>query len=150
MVQLDESLCEFESDKATLEFPAEAAGKLIHVAQEGDDIEIGAIVAKIDTDVAVANTSSSPASAPSAPATNNDPESEDNYAAGHPSPAAAKILAEKGINPADVKGTGRDGRITKADAEKAQKLAPKADKPCLLYTSPSPRDQRGSRMPSSA
>ncbi|MEO1714635.1 MAG: biotin/lipoyl-containing protein, partial [Bacteroidota bacterium] len=51
-VELDEPICEFESDKATLEFPAEAAGKLIYVAAEGDDLEIGALVAKIDTSVA--------------------------------------------------------------------------------------------------
>ena len=50
-VDLDDPICEFESDKATLEFPAEAAGKLIHVAAEGDDLEIGALVARIDTSV---------------------------------------------------------------------------------------------------
>ncbi len=50
-VKLDEPICEFESDKATLEFPAEAEGKLIHVAKEGDDLEIGALVARIDTSV---------------------------------------------------------------------------------------------------
>ena len=48
-VKMDEAICEFESDKATLEFPAEAAGKLIYVAKEGDDLAIGALVAKIDT-----------------------------------------------------------------------------------------------------
>ena len=50
-VKLDEPICEFESDKATLEFPAEASGKLTWVAAEGDDLEIGALVAKIDTSV---------------------------------------------------------------------------------------------------
>jgi len=49
IVKLDEPICEFESDKATLEFPAEATGKLIYVAKEGDDLEIGALVARIDT-----------------------------------------------------------------------------------------------------
>ena len=48
-VKIDTPICEFESDKATLEFPAEASGKLIHVAAENDDLEIGALVAKIDT-----------------------------------------------------------------------------------------------------
>ena len=63
-VELDHPICEFESDKATLEFPAEASGKLIHVAAEGDDLDIGALVAKIDTSVAKENgsTSSTPAS----------------------------------------------------------------------------------------
>ena len=62
-VNLDEPICEFESDKATLEFPAEASGKLTWVAGEGDDLEIGALVAKIDTSVSaeVQNGSSTPA-----------------------------------------------------------------------------------------
>ena len=63
-VALDEPICEFESDKATLEFPAEAAGKLIYVAAEGDDLEIGALVAKIDTSVQAENGASAPAPAP--------------------------------------------------------------------------------------
>src|SRR5687768_10237920 len=54
-VKIDEPICEFESDKATLEFPAEAEGKLIHVAKEGDDLVIGALVARIDTSVKSAN-----------------------------------------------------------------------------------------------
>lgn len=134
-VALDEPICEFESDKATLEFPAEAAGKLIHVAKEDDDLEIGALVAKIDTSVAAEGGDSAPAApapeadkteekeeaAPAAPAA--EAKGEATYATGHPSPAASKILAEKNISPADVKGSGRDGRITKADAEQAQPAA---------------------------
>ncbi len=127
-VELDEPICEFESDKATLEFPAEAAGKLIHVAKEDDDLEIGALVAKIDTSVAKADGGEAPREekpatpetpAPEAPAPARPAEPASGYAAGHPSPAAAKILAENDINPADVKGTGKDGRITKEDALKA-------------------------------
>ena len=120
IVQLDEAICEFESDKATLEFPAEASGRLIYVAKEGDDLPIGGVVAKIDTDVAVASTTTaapSPAPVAQQPATTT-------HAAGHPSPAAGKILAEKGISPADVNGTGRDGRITQEDAQKAEKKSP--------------------------
>ncbi len=125
-VKLDEPICEFESDKATLEFPAEASGKLIHVAAEDDDLEIGALVAKIDTSVEApaggdAPTTPAPAATPAAPAA---AAATTNYATGHPSPAAAKILAEKGIDPASVKGTGKDGRITKADAASAQASAP--------------------------
>lgn len=122
-VNLDDPICEFESDKATLEFPAEAAGKLIYVAAEEDDLEIGALVAKIDTSVTGGAAASAPkAAAPAAetkaaPVAN--PESEDNYAAGHPSPAAAKILKEAGIDASAVKGSGKAGRITKADAEAA-------------------------------
>ena len=59
-VKIDEPICEFESDKATLEFPAEAEGKLIHVAKEGDDLAIGALVARIDTSVKSSNGKSTP------------------------------------------------------------------------------------------
>ncbi|MFK7978778.1 MAG: biotin/lipoyl-containing protein, partial [Saprospiraceae bacterium] len=61
-VKLDQAICEFESDKATLELPAEAAGKLIWVAEEGDDLEIGAVVAKVDTSVTAG--AETPAAAP--------------------------------------------------------------------------------------
>lgn len=122
-VKIDEAICEFESDKATLEFPAEASGRLIHVATEGDDLQIGTLVAKIDTSYQEASSeASSPQDTPvSTPAKTVESSSNHTYATGHPSPAAAKILAEKGISPGDVKGTGVDGRITKEDASKAQK-----------------------------
>ncbi len=131
-VKLDEPICEFESDKATLEFPAEAEGKLIHVAAEDDDLEIGALVAKIDTSVAApaedAGAGSEKASADTTPEskekTEETPAPAETYATGHPSPAAAKILREKDIDPTTVKGSGKDGRITKEDAEKAQPSAP--------------------------
>lgn len=124
-VNLDEPICEFESDKATLEFPAEAAGKLIYVAAEEDDLEIGALVAKIDTSVTsgggndAPKASAKPAADAKAETKAADSESEDSYAAGHPSPAAAKILRDAGIDASAVKGSGRDARITKADAESA-------------------------------
>lgn len=128
-VKLDEPICEFESDKATLEFPAEAAGKLIYVAEEGDDLEIGALVAKIDTSVQE-ETSETPADkSPAAEEKEEAPQKEEapapqqsqetTYASGHPSPAAAKILKENSIDPSKVSGSGRDGRITKEDAQKA-------------------------------
>lgn len=131
-IKIDEPICEFESDKATLEFPAEASGKLIFVAEEGDDLEIGALVAKIDTSVAA------PASAAKSEVKVETPKEEktnppantpkENYATGHPSPAAAKILREKGVDPSSVQGTGKDGRVTKEDAEKSsiKKAEPKA------------------------
>lgn len=135
-VKLDEPICEFESDKATLEFPAEAEGKLIHVAAEDDDLEIGALVAKIDTSVAAPAEDSGSGTEESGADTPTESESKkedtkeetpapaETYATGHPSPAAAKILREKGIDPASVTGTGKDGRITKEDADKAQPTAP--------------------------
>ena len=124
-VDLDEPICEFESDKATLEFPAEASGKLIHVASEGDDILIGGLVAKIDTSVqkeVSQEGEKTPEATAEEPAKEEVSESQEkeSYAKGHPSPAAAKILAEKGVDPESIQGSGRSGRITKADAEKAQ------------------------------
>jgi len=123
-VNVDEPICEFESDKATLEFPAEASGKLIHVAAEDDDLEIGALVAKIDTSVAAPVGDSKPESVAAEPQgapneTSEPSPTSASYATGHPSPAAAKILAEKGISPESVPGSGKGGRITKADAQAA-------------------------------
>lgn len=133
-VELDEPICEFESDKATLEFPAEAAGKLIYVAGEGDDLEIGALVAKIDTSVKEGASGDAPKE-PKAPAAEGaaKPEAaaqpakaggEQTYATGTPSPAAGKILREADVDPKTVNGTGRDGRITKEDAQQAAKNPP--------------------------
>ena len=128
-VELDEPICEFESDKATLEFPAEASGIIIHVAAEGDDLEIGALVAKIDTSAAkpasgtdAGTEASVKEEAKPEPAPTSDKEIK------HPSPAAAKILRENDMAAEEVKGTGKDGRITKDDAAKAaaNKPAPTA------------------------
>jgi 2-oxoglutarate dehydrogenase E2 component (dihydrolipoamide succinyltransferase) len=129
-VKLDEPICEFESDKATLELPAEVAGKLIWVAAEGQDLKIGAIIAKIDTDAAEA-TAPSAAAATAAPPTQAAtptaaPATNTNYATGFPSPAAHKILADAGADATTVSGTGKDGRITKEDALKAVAAAPTA------------------------
>lgn len=116
-VKIDEAICEFESDKATLEFPAEAAGKLIWVAQEGDDLKIGALVAKIDTEgvsdvplnVSGHKTEEKPAAV--APTSAISVSS----AAGHPSPAAAKLMNESDLTAGDISATGKDGRIRKED-----------------------------------
>jgi 2-oxoglutarate dehydrogenase E2 component (dihydrolipoamide succinyltransferase) len=123
IVAVDEPICEFESDKANLEMPSEVAGRITLVAKEGDDLLIGAIIATIDTEAAASTPAAAPTAAPkaevkaettvaAAPATAN-------YATGHPSPAAAKVMTEKNLSAADVNGTGRDGRITKDDAMQA-------------------------------
>lgn len=120
-VALDEPICEFESDKATLEFPAEVAGILKYVAAEGDDLEIGAVVATIDTSAekpAGGGEETAPVQEETKE-TSSEAPTQTNYATGHPSPAAKKILAEKNIPADQVQGTGKDGRITKEDAEKA-------------------------------
>ncbi|MEQ8705582.1 MAG: 2-oxoglutarate dehydrogenase complex dihydrolipoyllysine-residue succinyltransferase [Phaeodactylibacter sp.] len=152
-VELDQPICEFESDKATLEFPAEASGKLIHVAAEDDDLEIGALVAKIDTSVSkesgggdapkadapAKEEAPKPETATSAPAEAS--ENEDSYAAGHPSPAAAKILKENNIDPKAVKGTGKDGRITKEDAQKAVEAKKQAPAPSPAPAKETPKKE---------
>ena len=156
-VNIDEPICEFESDKATLEFPAEAAGKLIFVAAEGDDLEIGALVAKIDTSVAAPSGGGAPkAEAPKAVAVEQKEVVKEaattTYASGHPSPAASKILSEKGIDAAAVKGTGKDGRILKEDAQKAvqNKLssttAPAADKGGKIISTSGERTRTRKKM----
>lgn len=121
-VSLDEVLCELESDKATFELPAESAGVLEIVAESGSVVPIGGILARITVGGSVAVAAPAPVAAPaapSAPASSGDA----NYAAGHPSPAAAKILDEKGISAASVAGSGVGGRITKEDAVAAVKPA---------------------------
>ncbi len=142
-VNLDEAICEFESDKATLEFPAEKAGILIYVAKEGDDLPIGAVVAKIDTS---ASANAQKQEAPAAKETVVPPAAEEkkqNYATGTPSPAADKIIRENDLK--DVQGTGKDGRITKEDAQNAinnNAASPPANKPVAepkKETAPAPQ-----------
>ncbi len=125
-VELDEVIAEIESDKATFDLTAEAQGKLQIVAQEGDTLEIGALICKIEVMEGGAPASDSGSgSDESSEATSKADSGKETYATGHASPAAAKILDEKGISASDVKGTGKDGRITKEDAMSAQKSASK-------------------------
>jgi 2-oxoglutarate dehydrogenase E2 component (dihydrolipoamide succinyltransferase) len=123
-VAMDEVIAELESDKATFELPAESAGILNTVAKEGDTLEIGAVVATITGGGATQAESVKP-KAESAPAQSE--KSSVSYADKTPSPAAAKILAEKGIDAKNVNGTGVEGRITKDDAVKAEGQKPKAE-----------------------
>ncbi len=126
MVTLDEIIAEVDSDKATFELPAEATGILRQVAKEGDVLEIGGLICRIEVGGATASapTPSAAAAAPVAAVVSTT----ENYATGHASPAASKILAEKGIEAATLAGTGKDGRVTKEDAlaATAPVAAPKA------------------------
>ncbi|GAB4397208.1 MAG: 2-oxoglutarate dehydrogenase complex dihydrolipoyllysine-residue succinyltransferase [Microscillaceae bacterium] len=123
-VEMDEGLCEVETDKATQELPATASGILHIVAPEGSTLKIGDLICKIEKAASGAK-ATTPSPSPSPAATSTTPTStETSYATGTPSPAAAKILAEKGIDPTTLKGTGIEGRITKEDALKAEKPAP--------------------------
>lgn len=136
-VNIDEPICEFESDKATLEFPAEAAGKLVHIAKEGDDIEIGVIVATIDTSVQAPAESKTEGSS-EATIESTQEATETSNAAGHPSPAAAKVMRENDLSSSDVQGTGKGGRITKGDAVKA--AASSSDVAKTQPSSPAPSE----------
>jgi 2-oxoglutarate dehydrogenase E2 component (dihydrolipoamide succinyltransferase) len=124
-VEMDEIIAELESDKATFELTAEQAGVLNTVASEGDTLAIGAMVCNIDTDAKPATKSVEKSEAKTETKA-VESSAKDSYASGHPSPAAAKILAEKGVDAGSVNGTGKDGRITKEDAVAAN--APKAEK----------------------
>jgi len=142
-VEMDENIAELESDKATFELPAEKAGILRIIAQEGDTLEIGAVVCTIEEGDAPAAGGEKKEEAPAkeesaAPAkAEAADENPDTYAAGTASPAAAKILREKGIDASTIKGTGKDGRITKEDAEKAQAAPAKTEaKPAAPAATP--------------
>lgn len=145
-VEKDQTIAEVDSDKATLELPAEASGIITLKAEEGDVVEVGEVVCLIDTEAKKPEASSSSskgeeqnsseASSNSSKEAGQESSSKETeqkssspsdgsgeastYATGSPSPAARKILDEKNVSASDVKGTGRDGRITKEDAMNAQ------------------------------
>lgn len=117
-VEEGETLCEIESDKATVELPAPVSGTLTITTEAGTTLPIGAVIGSIAPGASQA-ASPKKAESASAPTASSAPVAsggDKNF----PSPAAGKILAEKGINPSDVQGSGKDGRITKADAMGAQ------------------------------
>jgi len=126
-VEKDQAIAEVDSDKATLELPAEESGIITLKAEEGDAVAVGQVVCLIDMSAAKpaggASTEAKPAQeAPKAEAPKAEPvqAAATTYATGSASPAAKKILDEKNINPATVTGTGKDGRITKDDAVNAK------------------------------
>ncbi|SDM74641.1 2-oxoglutarate dehydrogenase E2 component (dihydrolipoamide succinyltransferase) [Daejeonella rubra] len=120
-VEMDEVIAELESDKATFELTAEKAGTLKTIANEGDTLEIGAPVCSIEEGGKQAETKeSAPQAESKEPIAKSEEVKGSTYASGAPSPSAAKILAEKGVDAADVKGSGVGGRLTKEDALKAE------------------------------
>ncbi|MFT4790597.1 MAG: 2-oxoglutarate dehydrogenase E2 component (dihydrolipoamide succinyltransferase) [Arcticibacterium sp.] len=133
-VEKDQAIAEVDSDKATLELPAEASGVITLKAEEGDAVAVGAVVCLIDTaaEKPAASSAEPTSEVASAPAPKAEtpktkaPKTETpkvaaatSYATGTPSPAAKKILAEKGMSAAGISGTGKDGRVTTEDAVKA-------------------------------
>ena len=131
-VEMDEILCELESDKATFELPSEAVGTLRIVGKEGDTLAIGAVICKIEVGASTGTAAPSSAPAPAAAA-----ETEKGYTEKHTSPVAAKILAEKGIDPKDVNGSGSGGKIMKDDALKAGAKPAAAPAPAAKPAAPS-------------
>jgi 2-oxoglutarate dehydrogenase E2 component (dihydrolipoamide succinyltransferase) len=129
-VALDEVIAEVESDKATFELPAEATGILHIVAKEKETLPIGGLICRIEIKEGAPAAEASKKTEPATAASTGDKS----YAAGHPSPAAAKILSEKGIPANQVQSSGVGGRITKEDALKAQ---PAASKPAEAKAQPS-------------
>jgi 2-oxoglutarate dehydrogenase E2 component (dihydrolipoamide succinyltransferase) len=167
-VQMDEVIAELESDKATFELTATEAGTLKTVAKEGDVLPIGAVVCTIEAGGAPAKPAPAAADKTAAPtkeeaqeeeklavATEKEISKQSTYASGTPSPAAAKILAEKGVDPASVNGNGVGGRITKEDALNAQApAAAPASKPAAAPvavpapTNPGDRTEKREKMSS--
>ena len=130
-VEKDQAIAEVDSDKATLELPAEQAGIITLKAEEGEVVKVGQVVCLIDMSGAKPEGKAAPVA--EAPKAEEAPKVEApkpaaapaaTYATNSPSPAAKKILDEKGIDAAVVSGTGRDGRITKEDALNATPGAP--------------------------
>lgn len=136
-VEKDQTIAEVDSDKATLELPAEASGKITLKAEDGDTVAVGQVVCLIDTSAEKPEgfddkkEESAPAKEEKkeetpkpdpGPASSNKSSSDSDktsYASGHPSPAAKKMMDENGVQSNQVKGTGKDGRITKQDVVNA-------------------------------
>jgi 2-oxoglutarate dehydrogenase E2 component (dihydrolipoamide succinyltransferase) len=121
-VEKDQAIAEVDSDKATLELPAEEAGVITLKAEEGDVVEVGQVVCLIDTNAARPDGAAAPAEAAPNPAPVAEKAAPaapkaDTYATGSASPAAKKMMEETGAKVS--KGTGKDGRITKADVIEA-------------------------------
>jgi 2-oxoglutarate dehydrogenase E2 component (dihydrolipoamide succinyltransferase) len=157
-VKMDEVIAELESDKATFELTAEKAGTLKTIAKEGDTLPIGAVVCTIEEGAALPTPTKTAEptkveAADKAALADTEVAQQKNYASGTPSPAAAKILAEKGIDIKGVTGNGVNGRITKEDAlnagvisENPQSPEVAAPKPAAApAAAPAPKGERTER-----
>lgn len=131
-VELDQVIGVLDSDKSSFEIVAEASGIITLIAKEGDTLAIGDALCQI----AQTSQAAAPQKVTPQTATVQTPAANHRSAEGHPSPAASKILAEKGISASEVKGTGVGGRITKEDALNAQKTASTAPKTAPQPPSP--------------
>ena len=182
-VEIDQPIYELETDKITQEGLAEVSGVISFLAKEGDEVEIGATIANIDESAENPNSSESTskpqaqepvikgpavtaavppesivAPSPSLPSQDeSDPKVDDSIPAPLPlSPAVRKILAETDIDPTTISGTGKDGRITKADVLAAKSAAPSptvappstpVNPPQAVPVTPASLDSRSTRRP---
>lgn len=142
-VEKDQEIVELDSDKATLALPAEESGIVSIKVGDGESVEVGQVIGSIDTDAKKPDSGDKAKDSDdkkkeekdgssnkkdekeksekeASPKKEEESKEEKTYASGSPSPAARKIMDEKGVDAKNVKGTGRDGRITKEDAEKAE------------------------------
>lgn len=127
-VKEGDALCEVESDKATMELPATNSGILKITKEAGSECKIGEVIGSIDTAASAPAGGAAKTEAPKAEVKAEAPKAAavSDKEMNHPSPAARKILDEKGVASSDVKGTGKDGRITKEDAMNASAPAAKS------------------------
>lgn len=128
-VEMDDELAEINSDKATLTVNAEQSGVIELLAGDGDTVEVGQVIAKIDTSAAgskAADNGAATKEEPAQEAASTPAAGEKGYAAGHPSPSAEKLMKEKGVS--NVEGSGRGGRVTKADVVAASSKSAPAPK----------------------
>ena len=132
-VEMDDVLLELETDKASMELNAEATGTLTIVIEEGETVKVGDVIGYITPGEGSAPKPTDSTAEPT-PAATEAPaavqaSTSNHYAKGHPSPAAANVLASANISADQVQGSGKDGRITKSDAEAAKATIPAAAKP---------------------
>ena len=132
LVQIDESLCEIETDKATLPLVAEVSGRLKIILELGSVANVGDVACSIDSDAAGLVQENKSASMPSPPLQTEAPllaekidSQETGYPKGHPSPAARKMIEERGLETGQIEGTGPGGRILKQDVPEKQQTVPK-------------------------
>ncbi len=166
VVEKDEALAEIDSDKATLTLNAEEAGKIEVLAGEGDTVQVGQVVVKIDTSVKPEAKKADTKKEEKSEAKKESPKTTDKkeqpvvskaapgaqtsggqtYATGTPSPAAGKLMAENNIKSSQIKGSGKDGRITKQDVLAALSNGLSSAREAASNSWQGGRDQERSKM----
>ncbi|HPB22625.1 MAG TPA: 2-oxoglutarate dehydrogenase complex dihydrolipoyllysine-residue succinyltransferase [Novosphingobium sp.] len=146
-VAADEPIASLETDKVAVEVPAPVAGVMgQHIAKVGDNVAVGAVIATIEAGSgAAAAPAAAPASAPSAPVAPTPAPAADDSDPAVLSPAVRRAVLEHGIDPASIKGTGKDGRITKEDVLAAAAAKSAAPAPAVSAPAPAPAAAAGSR-----